>query len=51
MSSLAYEWIGRIVVRAVWWRFQGQLKVAGGVFAVLVLLAGYVVARRVPPEG
>ena len=51
MSSAIYELIGRIVVRAVWWRFQSQVKIAGGVFAVLVLAAGYLVARRVPPEG
>ena len=49
--ALVYEWIGRIVVRAILWRFQSQLKIAGGVFAAVVLVAGYVIAKREPPEG
>ena len=49
--SLVYELIGRIVVRALLWRFQSQLKIAGGVFGVLLLVAGYVIAKREPPEG
>ena len=33
MSSV-YELIGRLVVRLAWARFGGQIKIAGGVFAV-----------------
>jgi hypothetical protein len=49
--SHVYELIGRLVVRLAWARFGGQLKIAGGVFAVLALVLGYVIARRDPPEG
>ncbi len=51
MASTIYELIGRLVVRVAWLRFGTQIKVAGGVFAVLVLLLGYAVAKRQPPEG
>ena len=49
--SLVYELIGRVVVRAVWWRWRSEMRIAGGVFATLLLVAGYLVARRTPPEG
>ncbi len=51
MASAVYELIGRIVVRLAWLRFGSQIKVAGGVFAVLVVVAGYLIAKREPPEG
>ena len=51
MSSAIYEQIGRLVVRFAWVRFGTQIKVAGGVFAVLTLLLGYAIAKREPPEG
>jgi hypothetical protein len=51
MASAIYELIGRTVVRTFWLRFGGQVKVAGGVFAVIVLVLGYLVAKREPPEG
>ena len=51
MASAIYELIGRIVVRLAWLRFGRQIKIAGGVFAALVLLAGYLIAKREPPEG
>ena len=50
MSSV-YELIGRLVVRVAWMRFGRQIQIAGGVFALLVLAAGYLIARRNPPEG
>ena len=49
--SVIYELIGRLVVRTLWWRFQRELRIAGGVFAALVLVAGFLAARRTPPEG
>jgi hypothetical protein len=49
--SAIYELIGRIVVRLAWLRFGRQIKLAGGVLAVLVLAGGYLLARRQPPEG
>ena len=49
--SHVYELIGRLVVRLAWTRFGGQIKIAGGVFAVFALVLGYVIARRDPPEG
>ncbi|HEY8002305.1 MAG: hypothetical protein ACHQJ5_03090 [Vicinamibacteria bacterium] len=51
MASAIYELIGRFVVRSFWLRFGGQVKVAGGVFAVFLLVAGYLIAKREPPEG
>lgn len=51
MVSTIYELIGRLVVRLAWARFGGQIKVAGGVLAVIVVLAGYLIAKREPPEG
>lgn len=49
--SKIYELIGRLVVRLAWLRFGRQIKLAGGVLAVLVLAGGYLLARRQPPEG
>jgi len=49
--SVIYELIGRIVVRLAWLRFGRQIKIAGGVFAVLALAGGYLLAKRPPPEG
>ena len=51
MAAAIYELIGRIVVRLAWLRFGTQIKVAGGVFAALVLVGGYLIAKRQPPEG
>jgi hypothetical protein len=50
MSSV-YELIGRLVVRFVWARFGRQIRIAAGVGAVLFAAAGYLIARRQPPEG
>jgi len=49
--SAIYELIGRTVVRLVWWRFGGQIKVAGAVALVTIGVAGYLAATREPPEG
>jgi hypothetical protein len=49
--SSIYELIGRLVVRLAWIRFGRQIKIAGGVLAVLVLAGGYLLASREPPEG
>ena len=49
--SLIYEHIGRLVVRMAWFQFGRQIKLAGGVFAVLALAIGVLLAKRQPPEG
>ena len=51
MAPAVYEYIGRFVVRLVWFRFGSQIKVAGSVLAGVTALAGFVIARRTPPEG
>jgi hypothetical protein len=51
MASALYEFVGRFVVRLVWFRYGGQIKIAGAVFGALTVLAGLVLARRTPPEG
>ena len=51
MAPAVYEYIGRFVVRLVWFRFGSQIKVAGAVLAGVTALAGFVIARRTPPEG
>jgi hypothetical protein len=50
MSSF-YELIGRIVVRFVRARYGRQIRIAGGLVATLVAIAGYLIATRQPPEG
>ena len=50
MSSI-YELIGRLVVAFVRWRFARELKIAAGVGIAGAALAGYLIARREPPEG
>jgi hypothetical protein len=49
--SAVYELIGRFVVRAAWFRFGRQIKVAGAVTAVVLVAGGFLALRRQPPEG
>ena len=49
--SGVYELIGRIVVRFAWARYGRQITIAGAVFGAMVLAAGFVLAKRQPPEG
>jgi hypothetical protein len=49
--STVYEFIGRTVVRVVWWRFGRQLQIAGGTALLLAGVAGYLLSRKRPPEG
>lgn len=51
MMSSVYELIGRLVVRVAWMRFGRQVKLAGGVVAVLAVALAFLGARRQPPEG
>lgn len=51
LPAYAYELIGRLVVRLAWWRFGTQIRVAGTALAVGLAVAGYLLARRQPPEG
>ena len=51
MASSLYGFVGRFVVRLVWFRYGGQIKIASAAFAALTVLAGLVLARRTPPEG
>jgi len=46
-----YEWIGRLVVALVRWRFARELKIAAGVGVATAAVAGYLIATREPPEG
>ncbi|MDX6585727.1 MAG: hypothetical protein QOI31_200 [Solirubrobacterales bacterium] len=49
--GIIYEFIGRIFVQAVWWRFGRQIQIAGAVALVAAGAAGYLLSRRDPPEG
>ncbi len=49
--STVYEFIGRTVVRVVWWRFGRQIQVAGIAALFLAGATGYLLSRRDPPEG
>jgi hypothetical protein len=49
--STVYELIGRVVVWAVRRRYATQLKAAAAVAAASVAGAGYLLAKREPPEG
>ena len=49
--STIYEIVGRFVIRAVWWRFGGQIRLASAAFALLAVVGGYLIAQRRPPEG
>ncbi len=49
--SLVYELIGRLVVRTLWWRFQREVRIAGGMLAALVVVAGSWPPGAKPPEG
>ncbi|HYH62650.1 MAG TPA: hypothetical protein VD766_12355 [Solirubrobacterales bacterium] len=50
MASV-YEFIGRTVVRVVWWRFGRQIQIAGITALFLAGAAGYLLSQRKPPEG
>ncbi len=49
--SAIYEFIGRTVVRLVWWRFARQLQVAAAVALLSAGAAAYLLSRKSPPEG
>ena len=49
--AFVYEFIGRTVVRVVWWRFGRQIQIAGVAALLLAGTAGYLLSRRDPPEG
>ena len=49
--SEVYELIGRIVIGALRFRYRNHLRVAAGAGIAAALLGGYLVAKRVPPEG
>jgi hypothetical protein len=49
--SIVYEYIGRIVVQAMWWRFGRQVRIAGVAALFLAGAAGYLLSRKAPPEG
>ena len=49
--STIYELIGRLAVQALWLRYGRQLRIAGAVGLGVLLLGGYLAARREPPEG
>jgi uncharacterized BrkB/YihY/UPF0761 family membrane protein len=46
-----YELIGRVVVRSLWWRFGARIRIAGAAALATLGIAGYLAARREPPEG
>jgi len=49
--SIVYEFIGRTVVQAIWWRFGRQIQIAGAVALFAAGAAGFLLSRRDPPEG
>jgi len=49
--SIIYEFIGRTVVRAMWWRFGRQIQIAGIIALFLAGATGYLLSRKAPPEG
>jgi hypothetical protein len=49
--SAFYEQIGRMVVAFVRWRYGRQLRIAAGLGVAGLLIGGYLVATREPPEG
>ncbi len=49
--AAVYEYIGRTVVRVVWWRFGRQIQIAGVAALFLAGAAGYLLSRKSPPEG
>jgi hypothetical protein len=49
--SIVYEYIGRVVVNAIWWRFGRQVRIAGIAALFLAGAAGYLLSRKAPPEG
>jgi hypothetical protein len=50
MSEI-YEFLGKLVIYALRTRYRTQLRVAAGTGIAAVLLVGYLIARRSPPEG
>ena len=49
--ATVYELIGRAVVRLIWVRYGRQLSIAGAVLGTALVAAGWVLAKRTPPEG
>jgi hypothetical protein len=46
-----YEFLGKLVIYALRTRYRTQLRVAAGTGIAAVLVGGYLIARRSPPEG
>lgn len=51
MIDSIYTLIGRLVVRIAWMQYGRQIKLAAGAALALGAVAGFVFARRQPPEG
>jgi hypothetical protein len=51
MANDIYEFVGRLVLWAIRTRYRTQIRVAAGAGIAAVLVGGYLVARRQPPEG
>jgi hypothetical protein len=51
MADEIYEFVGRLVLWAIRTRYRTQIRVAAGAGIAGLLLGGYLIAKRVPPEG
>lgn len=51
VANEIYEWIGRLVVWAIRTRYRNQLRIVAGAGIAGLVVGGFLVARRVPPEG
>lgn len=51
MANEIYEFVGRLVLWALRTRYRTQIRVAAGAGIAAIVLGGYLIAKRQPPEG
>ena len=51
MLNEVYEFLGRLLLYAIRTRYRTQIRVAAGAGIAAILVGGYLIAHRPPPEG
>jgi hypothetical protein len=51
VANEIFEYVGRLVLWALRTRYRTQIRIAAGAGIAAIVLGGYLIAKRQPPEG